>query len=456
MEIKELSAEGLKRTYTVSISAVELASEKDKKLQSIAKKATIDGFRAGKAPLDKIEAQYGNKVIPEVLEDSTNNAIDKIYTDFKIETVSAPKVNVKDFSMEKGLELTVEVELFPEIKDVDFSKITLNKKVIEVGEKEINESLDQMANYYKSFEDITENRAAKNGDVLVIDFIGRIDGVEFDGGKGDDFPLELGSNMFIPGFEEQLIGKKVGDKAEVKVPFPSDYHAEHLAGKDSIFEVNIKKMQQVKKAAIDDDLAKKSGFSTLEELKQDIIKKYQEHAELLEKNVLKKQLIEELQKTADFVLPETLLASEKEALWKEFQHFKDHMKAHEEKGDFESHGHGDKDIQSYKKSDDEAKADQAVEAGRRIKIALLFNSIASKNSIKIEDKDLQDVLQQEAMMYGRDVGSMVSYYQSDKNAMRALQSRALENKIMSFVLGMVKFNESKISFEDYTKQLQNS
>jgi trigger factor len=456
MDIKELSKEGLKRTYTVSITAGELLEEKNKKLQSIAKKATVDGFRAGKAPLDKIESQYGNKVIPEVLEDSTNNAVDKIYTDFKIETVSAPKVNVKDFSMEKGLELTVEVELFPEIKDVDFSKITLDKKVIDVSEKEINESLEQMANYYKSFEDIAENREAKLGDVVVIDFVGKIDGVEFDGGKGDDFPLELGSNMFIPGFEEQLVSKKVGDKVEVKVPFPADYHAAQLAGKDSIFEVNIKKLQQVKKAAIDDELAKKSGFNTLEELKQDIVKKYQEHAELLEKNVLKKQLIAELQKTADFELPETLLSSEKEALWKEFQHFKEHMKSHEEKGDLAAHGHGDEDVAKAKKSDDEARLEQAIEAQKRIKVALLFNSIASKNSIKVEDKDMQDILQQEAMMYGRDIGSMIAMYQSDKNAMRALQSRALESKIMSFVLEKVKFNESKISFEDYTKEISQA
>ncbi|MDR2008374.1 MAG: trigger factor [Alphaproteobacteria bacterium] len=456
MEIKELSKEGLKRSYSVSISAAELEAEKAKKLQSIAKKATIDGFRAGKAPLDKVEAQFGNKVIPEVLEDSTNNAVDKIYADFKIESVSAPKVNVKDFSMEKGLELTVDVELFPEIKEVDFSKITLNKKVVDVSEKEINESLEQMANYYKSFEDITAARAAKSGDVVVIDFVGKVDGVEFDGGKGDDFPLELGSNMFIPGFEEQLLGKKVGEKAEVKVPFPADYHAKHLAGKDSIFEVSIKKMQQVKKAPIDDELAKKSGFNTLAELKADIVKKYQEHAELLEKNVLKKQLIAELQKTADFEMPATLLENEKEALWKEFQHFKDHMKAHAEKGDMAAHGHGDADMLRANKSDADAKAEQEVEAKKRIKIALLFNSIASKNAIKIEDKDIQEVLSQEAMMYGRDVGSMVAYYQNDKNAMRALQSRALENKIMSFMLDKVKFNESKISFEDYTKELQNN
>ncbi|MDR0484801.1 MAG: trigger factor [Alphaproteobacteria bacterium] len=456
MEIKELSKEGLKRTYSVSISSTELNEEKEKKLQSIASKVSIDGFRAGKAPIAKVEAQYGNKVIPEVLEDSTNNAIDKLYADFKIETVAAPKVNVKDFSMEKGLELTVEIELFPEIKDVDFSKITLNKKTIEVSDKEINDSLEQMANYYKSFKDVSEVREAKSGDVVVIDFVGKIDGVEFDGGKGDDFPLELGSNMFIPGFEEQLIGKKVGDKAEVKVPFPKDYHAEHLAGKDSIFEVNIKKMQQVVKAPIDDELAKKSGFATIDELKQDIVKKYQEHADLLEKNVLKKQLIEELQKTADFELPETLLASEKEALWKEFQHFQEHMKEHEKQDDFKSHGHSEKDMESYKKSDSEAKADQEVEAKKRIKIALLFNSIATKNSIKVDDKDLQEILQQEAMMYGRDVGSMVAYYQNDKNAMRALQSRALENKIMQHVLSQVKYNESKISFDDYTKELQNN
>lgn len=453
MEIKELSKEGLKITYEVSVSPSELAEAKTKKLAEIASKVEIDGFRKGKAPVAKVEAQYGNKVIPEVLEDSTNNAIDKLYAEYKLETVSSPKVNVKDFSMEKGLELTVDVELFPEIKDVDFSKITLDKKIIEVSDKEINESLEQMANYYKSFEDVVDVRDSKMGDVVVIDFNGRIDNVEFEGGKGTDFPLELGSNMFIPGFEEQLVGKKVGDKVMVSVPFPADYHAAHLAGKEGVFEVDIKKLQQVAKAPIDDELAKKSGFETLEELKKDIVAKYEEHAGLLEKNTLKKQLMEALQKTADFELPLSLIESEKEALWKEFENFRNHMKAHEEKGDFEAHGHGEEDKSSYKRDDAEVKAEHVETAKNRIKIALLLNNVASNNEIKVEDKDMQEALKREAMMYGRDAQSLIAHYQADKNAMRALQNRALEDKIMSFVLDKVKFNETKISFEDYTKNL---
>lgn len=453
MEIKEIGKEGLKVTFEVSVNAEELTEAKNKKLAEIASKVEIDGFRKGKAPIAKVEAQYGNKVIPEVLEEATNNAIDKLYAEHKLETVSSPKVNVKDFSMEKGLELTVDIELFPEIKDVDFSKITLDKKVIEVSNKEIDESLEQMANYYKSFEDVTEARESKNGDVVVIDFLGKIDDVAFEGGKGTDFPLELGSNMFIPGFEEQLVGKKVGDKVMVKVPFPADYHAAHLAGKESIFEVDIKKMQQVAKAPIDDELAKKSGFETLDELKKDIVAKYQDHAQLLEKNTLKKQLIEELQKTADFELPESLLEAEKEALWKEFENFRNHMKSHEEKGDFEAHGHGEEDKASYKRPDEEVKKEHIETAKNRIKIALLLNNVASKNEIKVENKDVQEALQREAMMYGRDAQSLIAYYQSDKNAMRALQNRTLEDKIMSFVLDKVKYNESKISFEDYTKSL---
>ncbi len=453
MEIKELSKEGLKITYVVSVSSEELIEAKKVKLQSIASKVTLDGFRAGKAPIDKVEAQYGNKVIPEILEESTNKAIDKLYAEYKLETVSSPKVNVKGFSMEKGLELTIETELFPEIKEVDFSSISLDKKVIEVSDKEINESLDQMANYYKTFVEVAEEREAKLGDVVVIDFVGKVDDVEFEGGKGTDFPLELGSNMFIPGFEEQLIGKKIGEKAIVNVPFPADYHATHLAGKDSIFEVDIKKLQQVAKANIDDELAKKSGFETLEDLKKDIVAKYQEHANLLEKNNLKKQLIESLEKTADFELPVSILEAEKESLWKEFKNFRNHMKSHEEKGDFKEHGHNAEDLQSYKKSDEEVKKEHEETAKKRIKIALLLNNVAAKNEIKIEDKDVQKALQNEAMMYGRDSTSLMSYYKSDKNAMRSLQNRALEDKIMSFVLDKVKYNETKISFEDYTKNL---
>jgi trigger factor len=450
MEIKELEKTELQRTFLINVSADELLVIKKKEIKKIGEKVEIQGFRIGKAPEHMVEAKYKNSILAEVVETATSDAVRKIYEDFNFQSMGNPSVSIKDFQMDKKLEVEVIFDLFPNIEGISLDKIVLPRNKIEITDAEIAKSLEEIAGHYKSYEDITSDKAAEKGDVVVIDFVGSIDGVEFEGGKGADFPLELGSNMFIPGFEDQLIGKKAGEKASVKVAFPKDYHAASLKGKDSVFEVSIKKLQKpVKK--IDDELAKKSGFEKLEDLKKDIKTRYEEQLNTIEKGNLKKALLEKLLEVKDFTIPEKLMEQEKKALWQQFLHMKEHMKAHAEKGDYESHGHSEEEINFYNKPEEEIKSLNEKKAKDKIKLGLIFNDIAVKNNLKITDTDITSFLTKEAQMYGGRVNEILNYYKSNKSALKQLESKVMEDKIIDFILSKVSFEDKTISFEEYMK-----
>ena len=451
MDIKEIKSSNINKIYEISISSSKMKEITNEKLQKIASNVNIPGFRQGKAPIAMVEKQYQSKAVSEALEEATNLAIDKIYKDYKPRTISQPKVKLDSFDIEKETKLTVELELFPEIKDVDFSKISIEKTLITLEDKDVDESLQQIANYYKTFEDLSEDKAMEMGDVAVINFLGKLDGVAFEGGSGENFPLELGSNMFIPGFEEQLVGKKKGEKIVVKVSFPNDYHAKHLAGKESEFDVDILKIQKVVPAPFDDELAKKNGFNNMDELKEDILSKYKSHILNLELKENKEKVLQELEKITDIEVPEGILKDEKNALWDNFVKNKDHMQSHIQNNDFEKHNHSKEEIELYKKSDDEVKAEHHNIALKRLRLGLLLNDIAVKNEIIVKDEDIQGVLLEESKMYNKDMNTLLEMYKKNQDAIKGLQGRILENKVLTFVLSKVNATEKKVPFSNYRK-----
>jgi trigger factor len=451
MDIKEIKSSNVNKVYEISIPSSKMKEITNAKLQKIANNTNIQGFRPGKAPLTMVEKQYKSKAISEALEEATNLAIEQIYKDYNPRTISQPKVKLDSFDLEQDTKFTVELELFPEIKDVDFSKISIEKTIIDIEEKDIEESLQQIANYYKSFEDLTQDVPVKIGDVAVINFLGKLDGIPFEGGSGENFPLELGSNMFIPGFEEQLVGKKKGEKVVLKVNFPDNYHAKHLAGRESEFEVDILNIQKVVPSPFDDELAKKNGFNTIAELREDILSKYKSHVVNLELKENKDKILQELEKITDIEIPQGILTEEKNALWDEFVRNKDHMKSHLENNDFETHNHSKDEIELYKKSDEEVKVEHHNIALKRLRLGLLLNDIAIKNEITVKDEDVQSLLLEESKLYNKDVNSLLAMYKANQNALKSLQGRILENKVLSFVLSKVKFNEKRVPFSNYKK-----
>ena len=246
MKATELKSESLKKEYTVVIPAADFEKEVDAKINQIAKTTKIPGFRPGKAPKEMLKQKYRASVLGEVLDETVRNATEEVIKSNKLNPVMMPNIKVTKFEDGKDIEFTLTVELMPEIKIGDLSAIKLEKLMAEVPAEEVEKALNYIAQSRRETVKVEEDRAAAKGDTVVIDFTGSIDGVEFQGGKGSNYPLELGSNSFIPGFEDQLIGKKAGDKVDVNVTFPENYHAKDLAGKASVFAVEIKELQPKK------------------------------------------------------------------------------------------------------------------------------------------------------------------------------------------------------------------
>ncbi len=453
ISIKESFNEKLIRKYDITVSADDIQKIKQDKLVNIAKQTTLPGFRKGHAPLHIIESKHGQTIITDVLNEAIQKATKQLYQDNKLESVAEPTVSITKFVDGQDLELNIELEVYPEIPEIDFKKIKLKRNVIKITDKEINESLEQIASYNKKFEDVVENRDIKSGDMAIINFKGFINDEEFKGGSGENYSLEIGSNSFIPGFEDQLIGKKVGETVDVNVAFPEDYHEKSLAGSPALFKVEILKLQSSVKPEINDELAKSIKVESLEVLKEDIRKKYEKQVKQLEKGNLKKALMDELAKITNFDLPEKLLKIETDTLWTNFIKFKEHIKAHNETSENNLHEHSKEDMELCEKSDEEVKAIHLDQAKKRITLGLILNSVFRKNSLKVTDEDMQDIIESEALMYGANVDMMKQYYLNNKEAMQSLQSRAMESSIMSFILDKVSYKDKELTFDEYTKSL---
>jgi trigger factor len=268
MQITQTVSEDLRRQYTVTVPASELDSRVTKRLEEMKPRVNLKGFRPGKAPVSFLKKQFGKSVMGEVVEQAVNEGSQKAINDNQLKPALQPRVEpVGDVQQvvdgKADLQFTVTVDLMPEFDTTDVSKLSVERLTSDVTDADVDEALDRLAKQSRSFAARPEGEAAEKDDIVQIDFVGSIDGVEFEGGKGEDFNLTLGSGQFIPGFEEQLIGAKAGEQREVKVTFPAEYHAAELAGKDAVFAVTVKEIKTPEEAKIDDELAKKMGLESL-------------------------------------------------------------------------------------------------------------------------------------------------------------------------------------------------
>ncbi|HEY8964337.1 MAG TPA: trigger factor, partial [Alphaproteobacteria bacterium] len=269
MQSVEVKKQGLSVEYKVTVPASELKDRVNVKLKEYTKKARISGFRPGKAPMNVIEQRYGDAALGEVVEKAVNDGTNQTIRDNKLRPATQPKVDIKSFEKDKDLEFTVSMDLLPEVKVMDVKKLKLERPVAKVADSAIEDALNRIAKNNRSSEKV--ERAAKKGDIVVIDYAGKLeDGTSKPGMSSVGYSLELGSNSFIPGFEDQLIGTKAGDDKVVKVNFPDQYHAEDLSGKGAEFAVSVHEVREPKAAELNDDFAKKLGTEDLNALKKAI------------------------------------------------------------------------------------------------------------------------------------------------------------------------------------------
>lgn len=288
MQITQTKQDELKREFTVTMTAEEIDVKINERLMELGKTVKMPGFRPGKIPLTLLKSKYGKSVMGEVLESAVNDSTVKAINENNLRPAMRPQIDVKNFDEATGLEYTMAIELLPEIKLASLDDIKLEQLTAKPADKEINEALERIAESNKTSEKVEKERASKDGDILVIDFDGTVNGEAFPGMKGEDFPLELGSKSFIDSFEEQLVGAKPGDKRTVTVTFPKDYGHEQLQGVEAVFEVNVKELRESVTPKVDEEFAKQLGLESLDKLKEAIASQIQNEYDQIARMTLKR------------------------------------------------------------------------------------------------------------------------------------------------------------------------
>ncbi len=423
----------LEHSFQVVIPAKEFETKQNEKLEEIKKEAKIAGFRPGQAPIALIKSKYGTAVKGEVLDDLIQSYTEKTLADHKIKPALRPKVEITKFEDNADVEFKIDVEALPEIKPVDFKTLTVDKISSKPTEKEIQTTLQKMAAARKTTEVVTEKRATKNGDVIVIDFKGTIDGEEFKGGNGKDYYLALGSNTFIPGFEKQLTGKKVGETVDVNVTFPENYHAKELAGKKALFKVDIKELRKYIDPVIDDAFAKSFGAESLDNLKKVIEAELNKEYAQMARIYTKRSLLDALAATHSFEVPNGMVDMEFNAIWKQLEEAKKQDRLDEEE---------------KSKSENVLKKEYHDIAERRVRLGLLLAEVANEKHITLSQEDLTKAVMAEARRYPGQEKAVFEYYQNNKQALEALRAPLFEEKVVDYILEQVKTNEKVLSPEE--------
>lgn len=433
MQVTETNADGLKREFKIVVPAATLQDKMDSRLKELSGQVRLPGFRPGKVPMGLMKKKYGPSVMGEVLEAAVQDGSQQTLADRDLRPAMQPKIEIVSFEEGKDLEFTMAVEVLPTIEAVDFASIELERPKVVVPDSEIEEALNRIADSRKQPEATGSKRKSKKGDILEIDFVGRLGGEEFPGGKGEGYDLELGSGTFIPGFEDQLIGAKAGDVTTVTVTFPEDYHAKDLAGKEAEFEVTVKELKEAKVPEIDDEFAKSVGLEDLEALKAAVREQMDKDYAGIARNRVKRALLDKLAEMADFEVPPGMVDLEFDSIWKQIEDAK---------------SRDDLDEEDKGKSDEELRAEYRTLAERRVRLGLLLADIGQKANVQVGQEDLNRAIMQEAMRYPGQEQAVFQFFQNNQQALNQLRAPIYEDKVVDYILELAKVTDKEVTPEE--------
>ena len=416
-KIEEIKKKGLDIEWNMTIPAEKINVVLDKKYQELSQNINIPGFRPGKVPIAIIKKRYSKSVMSEIMDNLINDNLREVFLEKKIRPSVQPTVNVKSYEEGKDLSLNVIIQKMPDIEQIDLSEIKIEKSSLEVSDSDIKNTLDDIAKKHERFLPLKKKRAAENGDLVLFDYEGMIDGKAFDKSKGKDETVVLGSNKYIPGYEEQMVGLSINENKNISVTFPSDYREKKIAGKKATFRLKINDIQErVKKVPIDDQLAKELGEKNLDVLKEKVKEKIQKDFKTLSNLKMRREATEILLKKNKFEIPSKMLEQEVNFLKSQSQ-----------------------DKKNEKELSDIAK--------RRVKLGIIISSISDNNKINVEDSDLTKAVVEEAQKYPGKEKEVVEFYKNNPQMMNNLRGIALEEKVMGFIVNSCKKIEKKCTME---------
>ena len=445
MAITQTLSEGLKREFEVIITNSELNKLVDEKLNNIAKEANLPGFRPGKVPVSVVKNRFGKQVLGEVVKESVDNVTKDTMEKNKLTPSSQPKIEIISFEEGEDLKAKLSVEIMPEFEIPDLSNLEIIKPIVKVSDKDINDAVEKIAKENIGTKTIKKDRSAKIGDTVVIDFLGKVDGIPFEGGEAKGHNLKLGSNSFIPGFEDGLVGSKVGKKVSVAVTFPEDYQAKNLAGKKAVFETTINEIKEDVELVINDEFAKTLGMADLKALKSAVADQITKQHDQASREKSKRQILDKLADNISFDLPETLEKEEYNNICKAMN---PNAKPSEASRDYIKNQEPEPD-KGMKK---EEKQDASEIAKRRVRLGLLLSEIGRKNNIKVEEEDTRNAMMKEIQKYPGQEKQVMDYFKNNPEAQQQLSGPIFEDKIIDFILELANTKEKVVSLDELYKE----
>ncbi len=435
MQVTETLSDGLRRAFSVVVPAAEIEGKVRVKLAEVSRTIKLPGFRPGKVPANLVRQRYGASIMAEVMQDALNTATDQVVEERglrpagqpKVALASEPDVNAKAAS---DLAFSVEMEVLPEIAAPDLASLQLTRLRSEVASEVIDKTLERLASQQRETLPLDDDRGAERGDVLVVDFAGSIDGVPFEGGTGQDAKVEIGGEGFIPGFSEGMEGMKAGDARIVDVTFPPEYHSEALAGKIAKFEVNAKSLGKPVEQKVDDSLAVKLGFESIDKLRQTVRDQMQRELDQMSRLRIKRELLDVLAEKADFPAPQNLVDAEFGAIW---QRVEQDISA------------GQIDEEDRGKDAEVLKSEYRAIADRRVRLGLLLSEVGRTAGVQVSQAELSQALRAEAARYPGQEMQVVEFFRKTPQALERLRGPLFEDKVVDYILELAHVEDRVVS-----------
>ncbi|MGJ4893137.1 trigger factor [Bradyrhizobium sp. HKCCYLRH3099] len=448
MQVTETLSEGLKHEFQISVPAADLDAKADAKLVDLKDKVRINGFRPGKVPVAHLKKIYGKSVMAETIDQTIRDTNTQIFTERGFRLATEPKVTMptEEAEVEKilagqtDLTYTVAIEVVPAIALADFKTFTVEKPVADITDADVDEAIKRLADANRSYTAKAEGAKAESGDRVKVNFKGTIDGVAFDGGTGEGIDVVIGSNTFIPGFEDQLTGIAVGETRTLKVTFPTNYLNNELAGKAAEFETTATAIEAPEDKVVDDEFAKTLGLESLDKLKELMRDRLAGEFSQATRQRVKRALLDRLDETHKFDAPPSLIDEEFNLMWNSVQ------------AEMKSSG---KTFADENTTEDKAKEEYRTIADRRVRLGLVLSEIGEKNKITVTDDEVsRAVIERARSMPGREK-EVWDFYRSNPQALAQLRAPIYEDKVVDFILELANVTEKKVSKDELFKDDEN-
>jgi trigger factor len=437
----ETENEGLKRAFMLTIPAKDIDARVEQEVKRLAPQVRMPGFRPGKVPPNLIKKMHGDSLQRDALSGAVQDGVQKLLEEKNLRPAMQPEVELDEqYAPGKDAEVTVRLEALPEIPAPDISGLKLERLTVEPDEKAVDEQIDRLLESNKSWKDAAKTHKAGNGDLVVIDFEGKVGGTAFEGGKGEDMSVEIGSGRLIPGFEEQLVGAKTGDSREVTVTFPNDYPVADLKGQDAAFEVTVKQVKVATEGKADDDFAKALGLESLDQLKQVLRDQQSQELNGLTRTHMKRRLLDQLAERAKFDVPQSMVDAEFENIMQQLRHEASH----------------EADPKAALAEIEQESADYRRIAERRVRLGLLLSEIGAANGVDISEAEMSRLIVQAASQYqGKDRERFIQYIQQEPAAAAQLRAPLYEDKVVDFLFSKADISERTTSREELEADLES-